>query len=61
MWVLRRTDRGGWVTNERLNPKGGSYTGKLHLAETWPTKEAAERNRCPENEVAERYEKTMRR
>ena len=50
-YVIRRTDQGGgWVT-----PPGSrsSYTRSLQYAATWVTKEDAERERCPDNEVVE--------
>jgi hypothetical protein len=54
MWVLWRTDQGrGWVTRPGSR---GSYSRRLQDARTWPTREAAEADRCPENEVAERVE-----
>ncbi len=48
-YVIKRTDQGGgWVT-----PAGSaaSYTHRLQDARTFSTKEAAEHERCPENEV----------
>lgn len=54
-YVIRRADQGGgWVT-----PAGspGSYTGKLQHARRFPTLEAAERERCTENEIVERFDR----
>lgn len=50
-YVIRRTDQGGgWVAK----PGGKhSYTNKLQDARVYPTREAAEADRCPENEVIE--------
>ena len=48
-YVLNRTDQGrGYVT-----PAGspGSYTAKLQDARLFPTREAAEAERCVENEI----------
>ncbi len=49
MFVVRRTDQGGGY----VTPAGSkhSYTSKLQKARTWSTREKAESDRCPENEV----------
>lgn len=53
-WVLKRTDSwGGWVAQPG---SASSYTGSLQHARRYPSKEAAERDRCPDNEVAQRLE-----
>ena len=50
MYVLMRVDgKGGYVT---APGSGSSYTRDLLKARRYPTREAAERDRCPENEVA---------
>jgi hypothetical protein len=48
MYVIQRTTDGAYVA-----PSGskGSYTHSLQGARTWYTAEAAERERCPGNEV----------
>jgi hypothetical protein len=46
MYVLQRTD-GAYVTHPG---SAHSYTRYLQEARTFPTREAAERERCPENE-----------
>jgi hypothetical protein len=54
MWVIRRTDqRGGWVT-----PPGrrASYTYDLTKAKIFGSREAADAERCPENEIVEAVE-----
>ena len=50
MYVIRRTDQGGGY----VAPPGShsSYTKKLERARIFPTKEAADAECCPENEVA---------
>jgi hypothetical protein len=56
-YVIRRTDQGGgWVTRPG---SAGSYTWKLQSARTWPTREAADKQRCPGNEVVESVEDAM--
>lgn len=56
-WVLRRTDQGGgWVARQG---HAGSYTGKLQYARVFASRELAEQERCPGNEVAERIEDVM--
>ena len=47
MWVLRRTD-GAFVARASAS----SYTEDVLHARRYPTREAAEADRCPENEVA---------
>lgn len=50
-YVLRRTDQGGgWVTRPGSR---ASYTRRLQDACTFLTRECAEANRCPGNEVIE--------
>jgi hypothetical protein len=57
MYVIRRTDqKGGWVADSKRSMSGGSYTWRLQHAKRWPTKEAAEKERCPNNEVIERFD-----
>ena len=54
MYVIKRTDQsGGWVM-----PPGSheSYTSKLQHARKFPTRESAERERCPGNETIQRLE-----
>ena len=52
MWVLKRTDQGGGYVADIRKSFGGSYTRSLDRARLYPTKEAAEADRCPGNEVA---------
>ncbi len=49
LYVIKRIDQGGGY----LAPPGsqGSYTHNLAAAATFPNKEAAERERCPGNEI----------
>lgn len=50
-YVLKRTPDGAYVADPRKNPTGRSYTRKLEHATVFPTREAADRDRCPGNEV----------
>lgn len=51
MYVIRRTDQGGgWVARPGSS---GSYTKCLSRVRVFASREEAERNRCPENEVVE--------
>lgn len=50
MWLLERTDQGGGFLT--VSGSEYAYTKDIRKAEIWPTKEAAERYSCPENEVA---------
>ncbi len=48
MYVIERTDQGGgYVTRPGTQH---SYSARLQDAKTWPTYEAAARERCPGNE-----------
>lgn len=48
-YVLRRTnDTGGYVAKPGSR---SSYVRDIRCARRFPTREAAERDRCPENEV----------
>lgn len=50
-FLLRRTDQGGgWVTAPGSHR---AYTHKRENAQRYPTREAAERYRCPDNERIE--------
>ncbi len=49
MYVIKRTDQGGgYVTRAGSS---GSYTKNLEHAQKYDTREEADANRCPENEV----------
>lgn len=50
-YVLKRDD-GYWVADVQRNPSGGSYTRALQFAKRYPSKEAAEQDKCPGNETA---------
>lgn len=50
-YVLRRTDQGGGYVAPAGSKK--SYTPMREKARRFPTKEAAEADRCEENEVIE--------
>lgn len=56
-YVLQRTDDGAYVA-----PSGGAaaYTRLLQNARTFATREAAERDRCVENERVLSLEEAMR-
>lgn len=59
MFIIRRTDqREGWVT-----PPGSarSYTQNCLEARRFRTREEAEAERCPENEVIENLHEIIRR
>lgn len=49
MYVIKRTDQGGgYVAKQGLR---SSYTCNINKVRFFSTKEEAEQNRCPENEV----------
>lgn len=56
MYVLQRTTDGAFVAPPG-SPK--AYVKSLQNARTFPTREAAERERCPENERIVRVEDAM--
>lgn len=58
-YVIERTDQGGGY----VAPAGsrGSYVRELQRARTFPTREAAERERCPENERVVHTDDALRR
>ena len=49
-FVLRRIPDGAYVSRPDRNPTGGSYTSRPEYARVFPTREAAEAERCVENE-----------
>jgi hypothetical protein len=51
-YVIVKND-GVWVADMSRNPTGGSYTARLQYAKRFPTREAAERERCPGNETVQ--------
>lgn len=57
-YLLKRTDQGGGY----VAPSGSSssYTRNPLRARRYPTKEQAERCRCPENEVIVNYHDLVR-
>lgn len=57
MYVIQRTDQGGGF----LAPSGShnAYTHNLQVAQTFTTKEKAEANCCPGNEVVVPLEAVM--
>lgn len=55
-WVLKNTESGRFVARSGAP---GSYTVFLQFARTWPDRAAAERERCPGNEVALTVEEAM--
>jgi hypothetical protein len=59
MWVLMRTDQGGGYLAGPGQPD--SYTKQLEGARTFYSKEAAEAEACPDNEVAVRVEDRLLR
>lgn len=54
MYVIERTDQGGGYVSRQGSKS--SYTPYLQQAKTWPTREAAERELCVENERILRIE-----
>lgn len=61
MWVLRRVDQhGGYVANTGVGVRA-SYTHDLRYARIFRTQEDAERERCVENERAERVEDQLQK
>lgn len=48
MYVIRRIDQGGGYV---ARSSEHSYTPKLQDARVWSTREAAELERCPDNEI----------
>lgn len=58
-YVIKRTDQGGGY----VAPPGSraSYTPYLQSAQVFSTREEAERNRCPGNEVVLPVEEAMLR
>jgi hypothetical protein len=48
-YIIKRTD-GAMVADMRRNPTGSSYTRNPEYARVYATREAAERDLCPENE-----------
>lgn len=57
MYVIIRTD-GSFVAR---SGSASSYTNALQRARTWPTREAAERERCPENERVTSLQDAMKK
>ena len=58
-YVIQRTD-GVFVSDPRTNGTGGSYTPLLQKAKVFATREAAERELCPENERIVNLDDLMR-
>lgn len=48
-FVIKRTDQGGGYVSRPGSEH--SYTNALQKARTYPSREAAERDRCPGNEI----------
>jgi len=48
MYVIKNTETGKYVAKSGLK---NSYTKKLDGIRLYPTKESAEADRCPENEI----------
>lgn len=52
-FIIRRTDQGGgWLSRE---PAKKTWTKNRASARRFPTRWAAEQERCPDNEVVEEY------
>lgn len=48
-FVIKRTDQGGGFVAQPGSEQ--SYTHSIRLAKKYPTREAAEADRCPDNEA----------
>ena len=57
-YVLQDTRTGKYVAYPHSNG-GASFTNKLQNARVYPTKEVAERDRCPQSERVVRLEDAM--
>mgnify|MGYP001576708874 CR=1 FL=1 len=53
-YIILRTDRGGAYVSRQGSTH--SYTTRLQYARTFATREEAEANRCPDNEMVLRLE-----
>lgn len=53
MYVIKRTDQGGGYVAKPGNPS--SYTNRIRRIRKFATREEAEANRCPGNEVVVPY------
>ena len=51
MFIIKRTDQGGGYVADPRTTGGSSYTRYPARARRYPTMEAAERDRCPGNEI----------
>lgn len=56
-YILKRTDQGGGYVSKPGSAK--SYTRRLNQARKYPTLEAANADRCPENEIALDLERVL--
>lgn len=56
-FVLKRTDQGGGYVAQPGSKH--SYTNKLERARQFPTKDAAEGDRCPDNEIVLDYDQEL--
>jgi hypothetical protein len=60
MYVIKRLDQGGgYASDPNRNGTGSSYTPLLQRAKTFPTREAAEADRCPGNEIVLSLDEAM--
>jgi hypothetical protein len=59
-YLLQRAD-GAYVSDPHRNGTGRSYTRDLMRAKVYPTREAAERDRCPGNETLVSTDDVFRR
>ncbi len=50
-FIIKRTDQGGGYHCDPSRHRGASYTRDIMRAKRYPTKESAERDSCPGNEV----------
>jgi hypothetical protein len=57
MYIIKRMPDGAYVARPG---SPSSYTKQLQTARTFPTREAAERDRCPGNEIVTTPDAEMR-
>lgn len=60
MYVLRRTSDGKFVADTQKSRDGSSYTRDLLQARIFDTREQADRDRCPGNEVVCQVESLLK-
>ena len=51
MYAIKRTDQGGGYVAKNPGRDGASYVRDLRKAKKYPTREAANADKCPGNEI----------